>query len=140
MSLLDKVFSGKPSRTDFAEMIIQALHKAGIEQVDPSETDFSLKLAGGGTIFLGNVYANFCSAPRKVRQSIVSEFVTAAASIPELPPIPSDFAAVKPSLMPVMRDAAYFTMVRLMHRKNGMDDPDPEVVLKNLAGGLLVGL
>jgi hypothetical protein len=139
MSLLDKVFSGKPSRTDFAEMIIQALHKAGIEQVDPSETDFSLKLADGGTIFLGNVYANFCSAPRKVRQSIVSEFV-AAASIPGLPSIPSDFAAVKPSLMPVMREAAYFSMVRLMHRKNGMDDPDPEVVLKNLAGGLLVGL
>ncbi len=140
MSIIDKVFSGKPSRPDFAEMIVRALHQAGIEKVDQSESDFSLKLEGGATIFLGNVYANFCGAPRKARQSIVSEFVAAAASLPQLSSLPSDFAAVKPSLMPVIRDAAYFSMVRLMNRKNGIDDPDPEVVLKNLAGGLVVGL
>ncbi len=142
MNFLDKVFSGKPSRADFAQMIIQALHKAGIEKVDESVSDFSLKLESGGTLFLSNVYANFCSAPRSARQSIVSEFVTAAASIPELPSIPSDFAAVKPSLMPVIRDAAYFSMVQLMNRKNGnsKDDRGLDVVLKNLAGGLVVGL
>jgi hypothetical protein len=140
MSLLDKVFSGKPSRTDFAESVIQALHRAGIEQIDQSESDFSLKLAGGATIFLGNIYAHFCSAPRSARQSIISEFVAAAASLPELSSIPSSFAAVKPSLMPVIRDAAYYSMVQLTNRKNGMDDPDPEVVLKNLADGLVVGL
>jgi len=140
MNFLDKVFSGKPSRADFAEMVIQALHKAGMEKIDQSESDFSLKLAGGATIFLGNVYANFCNAPRSARQSIISEFVTAAASIPELPSIPSDFATVKPSLMPVIRDAAYFSMIQLMNRKSGIDDSDPEVVLKNLAGGLVVGL
>ena len=142
MNFLDKVFSGKPSRADFAQMIIQALHKAGIEKVDESVSDFSLKLERGGTLFLSNVYANFCSAPRSARQSIVSEFVTAAASIPELPSIPSDFAAAKPSLMPVIRDAAYFSMVQLMNRKNGnsKDDRGLDVVLKNLAGGLVVGL
>jgi hypothetical protein len=140
MSLIDKVFSGKPSRPDFAEMIVRALHEAGVEKVDQSESDFSLKMEGGATIFLGNVYANFCAAPRKARQSIVSEFVAAAASITQLSSLPSDFAAVKPNLMPVIRDAAYFSIVRLMNRKNGIDDPDPEVVLKNLAGGLVVGL
>ena len=142
MNLLDKVFSGKPSRADFAEMVVQALHKAGInkEKIDQSESDFSLKLAGGATIFLGNVYANFCSAPRSARQSILSEFIASAASIPDLPSIPSDFATVKPSLMPVIRDAAYYSMIQLMNRKNGKNDPGVEVVLKNLAGGLVVGL
>ena len=144
MTFLDKVFSGKPSRADFAEMMIRALHQAGInkDKIDQSESDFSLKLPGGTTFFLGNVYANFCNAPHSRRQAIVAEFVTAAASIPELPSIPSDFAAVKPSLMPVIRDAAYFSMIQLLNRKNGntKDDPGLDVVLKNLAGGLVVGL
>jgi hypothetical protein len=125
-------------------MMIRALHQAGInkDKIDQSESDFSLKLPGGTTFFLGNVYANFCNAPRSRRQAIVAEFVTAAASIPELPSIPSDFAAVKPSLMPVIRDAAYFSMIQLLNRKNGntKDDPGLDVVLKNLAGGLVVGL
>jgi len=145
MNLLDKVFSGKPSRADFAEMIVQALHKAGIkaginkEKIDHSGSDFSLKLPGGATIFLGNVYANFCTAPRSARQSLLSDFITAAASIPDLPSIPSDFATVKPSLMPLIRDAAYFSMIQLLNRKN-KNDQGVDVVLKSLAGGLAVGL
>jgi uncharacterized protein YtpQ (UPF0354 family) len=140
MSFLDKVFSGKPSRADFAQMVIQAFHKAGIEKVDRSEGDFSLKVGDGATVFLGNVYANYCSASRSERQSLIAEFVAAAASIPGLPSIPSDFASVKPSLMPVIRDASYFSMVRLMNSKNGKDDPGVEVLVKHLAGGLVVGL
>ena len=141
MSLLDKVFAGKPSRADFAETVIQALHQAGIEQIDQSESDFSLQVAGGATIFLANVYANFCSAPRAARQSILSEFVAAAASLPDFPSIPSDFAAAKPSLMPVIRDAASYSTLQLMSRKSGKDDPGAaDIVLKNLAGGLVVGL
>lgn len=140
MSLLDKVFSGKPSRADFAQMIIRAFHEAGIEAADQSESDFSFKLPGGGTVFLGNVYANYCGANREARKRLIAEFVAAAASIPALPSIPSDFATVKPSLMPVIRDGAYFSMVQLMNRKNGKDDPGLEVLVKRLAGALEVGL
>ena len=72
MNLLDKVFSGKPSRADFAEVMIRALDQAGIskDQIDQSESDFSLKLPGGTTFFLGNVYSRFCNAPRGQRQAI----------------------------------------------------------------------
>jgi hypothetical protein len=157
MSLLDKVFSGKPSQADFAEIVTSALHKAGInrDKVDQSESDFSLKLPGGATIFLGNVYANFCSAPRSARHSILSEFIAPAASVPDLPSIPSDFATLKPSLMPVIRDAASFSIERLINRKNGKDaapcvppfgggdmwtvDGMGELI-KPLARGLVVGL
>jgi hypothetical protein len=155
MNFLEKVFSGKPSRADFAKMMIQALQKAGIETEDQSESDFSLKLAGGATFFLGNVYANFCGAPRGKRQAIVSEFVAAAASISDLPSIPADFAAIKPSLMPVIRDAASFSIERLMNRKNGKDAAPRAVpfgggdmvtvdgigeLTKPVAEGLVVGL
>jgi hypothetical protein len=140
MNLLDKVFSGKPSPDDFAEMMIRAFHKAGIEQVDPAEGDFSLKLADGVTVFLGNVYADYCTASRSVRQTVIAEFVAAAASIPAMPSIPSDFAAVKSSLMPVMRDAAYFSLVQLMNRKGGSDETGRSELTKPFAGGLVVGL
>lgn len=140
MSLLDKVFSGKPSRADFAETVIQALHQAGIGQIEHAESNFSLQVAGGPTIFLANVYANFCSAPRAARKSILAEFIAAAASLSDFPSIPSDFAAAKPSLMPVLRDAASSSMLQLMDRKGKQDPGGADIVLKNLARGLLVGL
>ncbi len=155
MSLIDKVFSGKPSRADFSEMMVRALHKAGIQTIDRSESDFSLKLPGGATVFLGNVYANFCGAPSSARKSILSEFVNSAANLPDLPSIPPDFATVKPSLMPIIRDAASFSIERLINRKSGRDaapcvppfgggdmwtvDGMGELI-KPLAGGLVVGL
>src|SRR5580693_5929288 len=140
MSLLDKVLSRQPSRADFAQKIIRAFREAGIENVEAGEEDFSLKLGGGSTVFLSNVYANYCRVKRSLRESVISEFVAAAVSIPALPLIPSDFAAVKPSLMPVIRDAAYFSMVRLMNRKNGKDDRGLDVLARQVAGGLVVGL
>ncbi|MGB8917932.1 MAG: hypothetical protein WCC89_13825 [Candidatus Sulfotelmatobacter sp.] len=156
MSLLDKVLSRQPSRTEFAQKIIRAFREAGIEQVEPSESEFSLKLGGGSTVFLSNVYANYCRVKRSLRETVISEFVTAAASIPALPVIPSDFAMVKPSLMPVLRDAASFSIESLMNRKNGRGaapsvppfgggdlvtvDPGMGELTKPLAGGLVVGL
>ena len=118
----------------------EAFREAGIEKVEPSESDFALKVGDGATVFLGNVYSNYRTASRSVRKTVIAEFVAAAASIPELPSLPSDFASAKPSLMPVIRDAAYFSMGQLMIRKGGKNDPGTDVVLKELAGGLLVGL
>jgi hypothetical protein len=140
MSLLDKVFSGKPDRADFTQKVIRAFREAGIEKVEPSESDFALKVGDGATVFLGNVYSNYCTASRSVRKKVISEFVSAAASIPKLPSIPSDFASAKLSLMPVIREASYFSMGQLMNRKMGRNDPGSDVLAKDLAGGLVVGL
>jgi hypothetical protein len=138
--LPDKVLSRQPSRAEFAQKIIRAFREAGIEQVEQAEGDFSLKLGGGSTVFLSNVYANYCRLKRSLRETVVSEFVAAAASIPALPAIPSDFAEVKPSLMPVIRDAASFNMVQPLNRKEGWDDSGLEVVARQVAAGLVVGL
>jgi uncharacterized protein YtpQ (UPF0354 family) len=140
MSILDKVFSGKPDRADFAQMVTRALREAGIERVAPADGDFALKVGDGATVFLGNLYSNYCAASRSVRRAVISEFVAAAASIPSMPSIPSDFASVKSSLMPVIRDAAYYSMTHLMNRKSGKEDPGFDVVVKDLVAGLVTGL
>jgi hypothetical protein len=141
MSLLDQVFSSKPSRPRFVEIVVRALEKAGLEHVEEIAGEFALKAGDGkSTIFLSNIYANYCSASRKMRPAVLAEFVGGAVSIPSLPSIPSDFASAKPGLMPAIRDAAYFNIVRLMQRKDGKDDPGTEVVTKPLVGGLVVAL
>ncbi|HEV3307858.1 MAG TPA: hypothetical protein VGZ91_15580 [Candidatus Sulfotelmatobacter sp.] len=140
MNLVDKVLSRKPNPADFTQMMIRAFQKAGIPEVEQSGSDFSLKLEGGGTIFLSNIYSNYCHARRGARQSVVSEFVAAAVSIAKEPAIPTDFALVKQSLMPTIRDAANFGLMQLMNRKDGKSDAGLDALTKPLAEGLVVEL
>src|ERR1700676_2407112 len=98
--MVDKVFSRKPNPADFVQMMIRAFQKAGVEKVEQAGSDFSLKVGDGATVFLSNIYSNYCRARRGARQSVIAEFVAAASAIPSLPSIPSDFASVKQSLMP----------------------------------------
>jgi len=141
VSVLDKFFSRKPNQPDFAEAVIRAFKKAGVENVEAVEGEFALKVGDGkSTIYLSNVYANYCSAPRSRRPSVVAEFVTAAVALPTLPAVPTDYGEVKPALMPAIRDAAYFSIFRLMQRKGGKNDAGHEVVTKPFVGGLVIGL
>jgi hypothetical protein len=122
-------------------MVQRALEKAGLEALQPVEGEFALKVGDGqSTIFLSNVYSNYCSAPRNKRSSVLAEFVGGAVAIPSLPKVPSDFAAAKSSLMPTIRDAGYFKFMRLIDRKDGKDRPGLEVVTKPLVGGLVIAL
>ena len=141
MSLINQLFAGKPTQADFVQMAIRALAKAGIEKAEEIEGEFALKIGDDkSTIYLSNIYSNYCSAPRNKRFAVLAEFVTGAAAIPSLPVIPSEFAEVKSCLMPTIRDAGYFKLTRLMDRKNGNDRPGLEVVTKPLVGGLVVAL
>jgi len=117
------------------------MEKAGLEKVEEIPGEFALKVGDGkSTIFLSNIYANYCSASRKRRPAVLAEFVNAAVSIRSLPSIPADFAAAKPGLMPAIRDASYFSIMRLMDRKDGKDRPGMEVVTKPFVGGLVIAL
>ena len=121
MNLLDKVFSGKPSRADFAETVIQAPCTKPASETDRSaESDFSLKLAGGRHNFSRQCLRQLLQCPAQ-RAPVHNLGIRCGGgfSSPDLPSIPSDFATVKPSLMPVIRDAAYSSMIQLMNRKSG---------------------
>jgi hypothetical protein len=133
-------FSVKPTRTDFVQTVMRALEKAGVEKVEEIAGDFALKVDGKNTIFLSNVYSNYCGAPRSRRSSVLAEFVTAAVALPSLPEIPSEFSAVKPSLMPAIRDAAYFSIIQMLQRRDGKDDRGLEVATKPLVSGLMISL
>lgn len=138
MSFIDKVFTGKPTQREFAELVTRAFEKSGMQNLEYQEADFALKVPGkDSTIFLHNIYANYCNAPRSQRSTVVARLVSSVASTPE---IPSDFAAAKPALMPVLRDAAYHSLIKLLSRKSKHDDEDLDLQGKPLAQGLIVGL
>lgn len=138
MSLLDKVFSRKPSQREFAGRVIRAFEESGLRSLEYREEEFALKIAGrDATIFLHNSYANFCSVPSRERQSVVAKLVAGFTSVPG---IPNDFATAKLGLMPVVRDAAYYGLTELLYRKNATRDPDLEVQSKPFVSGLVVGL
>ena len=138
MSLLDKVFSRKPSQGEFAEIVIKAFAESGVSGVEYRDADFALKVPGrDATIFLHNSYSNYCMVPRSGRKEIVSKLVASFGSTPE---IPADFASARAGLMPVIRDAAYYSLTELLTRKDASADPGLEWQCKPFASGLLAGL
>jgi hypothetical protein len=137
VNILDKVFSGKPSQRQFAEMASAAFEKSGLPGLTYRESDFALKIPGrDATIFLHNSYTNYCAVPRSGRQEVLSKLVASFASIPE---IPSDFGSARKNLMPVIRDEAHEGMIRLMGEREP-DDPGLARQYKPFAKGLLAGL
>lgn len=135
MGFLDKVFSGKPSKEDFAELVKRQLHDAGRPGFEYDEDNFSLKLPDkDSTLFLTNSYSNYCRAPRNRRREVVEKMV---ASFVGMPKVPDDFASAKPHLMPAVRDAAYNSLIQI---QNDKQDTGLEWPCKTLAGELQVGL
>jgi len=138
VSFLDKVFFRKVSRKEFAEIVARAFEESGIENLEYREAEFALKTPGkDSTVFLHNSYSNFCTAPKSERAAIIARLVASFSSIPE---IPNSFAAAKPNLMPVVRDAAYYSLSRLLTRVHKSDDTELEWQSEKFASGLVLGL
>ena len=58
-------FVEKPSRDEFAKLVIEAADRAGIAGIKYDQKDFTLwyKCSGGTAgLFLGNFYAEYCQA------------------------------------------------------------------------------
>lgn len=138
MNILGKVLSHKVSQKEFVRIVAQTFAEHGLHNLEYREGEFALKVPGRDqTIFLQNSYANFCTAPRSERRAIVARL---AASITSIPEIPSSFVAARPHLMPVVRDAAYYSLSRLLTRKRKSDDTELEWQSEKFAGGLVLGL
>jgi hypothetical protein len=138
MNFLDKMLSRKVSRKEFAEIVIRAFAESGIDNLEFREAEFALKIPGKeSTVFLHNSYSDFATAPRSERRAIIARLVASFTSIPE---IPKNFAAAKASLMPVVRDAAYYSLSRLLTRKHKSEDTELEWQSEKFASGLVLGL
>ena len=139
MGFLDRVFAKKKvSQREFAGIVSEAFRESGVANLEFRESEFALKIPGkDSTIFLHNSYSSFCGAPKKERAAIVTRLVASFTSLPE---IPKSFAAAKPNLMPVVRDAAYYSLSRLLTRKHKSDDTELEWQSEKFASGLILGL
>lgn len=139
MSFLDKVFSRKPpTQNEFAQIVVRAFEQAGISGLEYREEDFALKIPGReATIFLHNTFSNYCLVQAAERKEIVDRLVAGIANAPE---IASDFATARTRLMPVVRDAAYYSLNELLTQKDGSRDPGLMWQARPLADGLIAGV
>ena len=140
MNFLDKMISGRVSQREFAQIVLRAFAEKGVDNLEYHEAEFALKVPGkDSAVFLHNSYAEFSRARRKKKErpAIIAKLVASFTSIPE---IPRSFAAAKPNLMPVLRDAAYYSLSRLLTRKHKSDDLELEWQSEKFAGGLILGL
>jgi len=140
VNFLDKMISGRVSQREFAQIVLRAFAEKGVDNLEYHEAEFALKVPGkDSAVFLHNSYAEFSRARRKKKErpAIIAKLVASFTSIPE---IPRSFAAAKPNLMPVLRDAAYYSLSRLLTRKHKSDDLELEWQSEKFAGGLILGL
>jgi hypothetical protein len=137
VGLLNRLFSKRPSKRDFAELVKEALAKSGITGMDYDEKGFCLKMSEkGNVIFLDNGYAKYCKADNRLRkillEQICSSFVESKSEMP------GDFALARPHLMPIVRDSSYLSLVELHSRACGLDTSNIKCPFKVLVDGLSV--
>ena len=139
MNLVDKLFPKKtPTQDDFANVVVQALSQAGVQNIVYDKAEFLLKYgASEGTIFLQNSFQNYCQADKLERKAIVARLSSASRSVPE---IPKDFKSAAPCLMPVIKEASYASLSELSLRAKNLDVSNLECPTKPLFGSLVVGL
>jgi uncharacterized protein YtpQ (UPF0354 family) len=139
VSILDTLFRRKaPARDDFAKLIMNRLAQAGAENSTYDSKDFTLTIGGRNiAIFLGNAYEIYCKAGKRQREAILFHFCSAWKGSAK---ISDDFSSVRSSLMPLIRDASYFSLAELSIRVRKLDTSKMVYPTKPLTGSLIVGL
>jgi len=135
--LLEKLFSRQPSREGFARLVMKTLSNAGADSPHYEQAEFSVRIGKrDNVIFLENSYVNYCAADRQERKAILLRL----GSFVSPNEIPQDFGTASPCLMPMVRDASYFSLVELHMRALGRDVSKLSCPTMPIAGGLVVAL
>ena len=120
MGFLDKLFSSKPTRDQFAQIVLRDLANRGITGARYDKEGFAIHVgAGANALFLENTYANYCKGDKRQRAEALAHLTAGFAAKPE---IPKDYATVRPNPMPIVRDASYSSLVDLTLRSRGVTD------------------
>lgn len=111
MGLFD-VFSSKPSRDKFAQMVCAEAARSGLTQeLVYSKRDFAL-LHGEGLkqIFnLHNAYHDYCAAPKSERANVLTNYLAVLSPLEA----PARYADVRPYLRPIIRNRTFPETLRL---------------------------
>lgn len=122
MGFIDRL-RGKPTRTDFASILIRALRKAGERcelRYDPVDARI-LRIEDGktvGVINLANMYGTFLAKPRAEREAYLR--VCVRGSMTYARELPDDFDAARPDLRPKIWTRSGIEKQRLRGRLDGM--------------------
>ena len=119
-------FSGRPSRERFAKIVIDAMRAAGEKRglvYDPEQ--FCLRLEGeSGTVSnLGNMYQEYCAAPRSQRKQLLKRLIQ--GWFVQFQELPDEFGDLHPDLLPVVRPRAYFEFIGLHGEADTPECPIP---------------
>ncbi len=135
--------SDPPTKDQFAKQFIAAVRRAGEKRkIVYDSPGFLLTTADEPPrrMFLGNIYAEYCSADKEHREKALSRFVrswfVAEKSIPE------EFEDASHDLLPAVRERAYFELAGLMMELEGgkRSDIPYQAVGDNLAVALVYDL
>jgi uncharacterized protein YtpQ (UPF0354 family) len=129
----------RPSKDRFAKLVLDGIRQAGDKrEIVYDRGKFRLTLAddSGNTMFLQNVYADYCNAPESDRDKtlarIVRNWFAFGKSMPE------DFEDASHDLLPAVRDRSYFASAELILRSEGR--PVAEVPYQSLGDDLAIAL
>lgn len=138
MGIFDKLFGKKPTREEFAKIVMAALEKGGARDAQLNPEDGSIRVGSSNTTFyLDNAFTDYCAAEPRARSGVVQKYV---ATFVQSKPMPKDFASARGSLLPVVKDPAYYSLASLMLKADGKDTSKLNYVTKEIAAGLVAGV
>lgn len=119
--------SSQQDKDEYARKALEALREAGFTEpltYDPER--FQIQVPDGEgqqaqTIFLGNLYDEYRSAPPEKRE-VVLRRITAMGRAPSSP---ISYTSARTSLMPVVRPRAYFSLLEIVDPKSPLGSPRP---------------
>lgn len=134
---------GRPSIERLAQQVGARLEARGSAPVtfDPAQRELRTQEDPPKIYYLGNVFSDYARAPRAQRAGVVARFVEAMAAIEEA--LPTDYAAARPHLMPIVRGAGEDDLARLQARRSGASEDEVATfhpASRPLSGELTVGL
>ena len=123
MSIIGKLLNRPPKPDEFAKDLGRRFKDAGLADLAYSSEGFFFRQESASrSVFLDNVYRNYCAAARGEREEIVRDFVQAFVTVVD---VPADFASARAKLMPVLRDYRYASLSRLSLQERGATEtPD----------------
>ncbi|MGI5819064.1 MAG: hypothetical protein ACOX9R_13325, partial [Armatimonadota bacterium] len=120
MGLLDWLL-GRVTPEKFAEMMIDAMRQAGLEEpIAYEEEGFALRVGDDRRVYLANAYAEYRDAPSDVRHQVVEHYAFGVFVSPE-EVTPDSFEEAAPMLRPVVRGRMYVEYMRMQAEID--DDP-----------------
>jgi hypothetical protein len=137
MGFLDKLFSSRPTRDQFAQIVLRDLAIRGVTGARYDKEGFSIHVGKGtNALFLDNTYANYCNGDKRQRTEALGHLTAGFAAKPG---IPKDYAMARPDLMPIIRDASYSSLAELELRSRGVTVLQP-ALFRPLTDGLVTML